>query len=118
MDTGGSYEFPAMKTLNIASSNAFILVYSIEDESSFDEVSSDMIRYMRQFNKQNVTVSFLPPYHFMAHGMAYSYTDHILHTYDPHLAVNCSSNSAFEKEFYFSLFVSPDPDITQPSSSI
>ncbi|ODN00214.1 Dexamethasone-induced Ras-related protein 1 [Orchesella cincta] len=38
MDTGGSYEFPAMKTLNIASSNAFILVYSIEDESSFDEI--------------------------------------------------------------------------------
>lgn len=40
LDTGGAYEFPAMKTLNIASSNAFILVYSIEDDNSFDEVSS------------------------------------------------------------------------------
>ncbi|XP_021958232.1 ras-related protein Rap-2a [Folsomia candida] len=38
LDTSGSYEFPAMKTLNIASSNAFIIVYAVDDDTSFDEM--------------------------------------------------------------------------------
>lgn len=38
LDTAGSYDFPAMKTLNIASSDVFVIVYAVDDEASFDEV--------------------------------------------------------------------------------
>ncbi|KAG7491891.1 hypothetical protein MATL_G00009080 [Megalops atlanticus] len=38
MDTSGSYSFPAMRKLCIRNSDAFALVYSIDDPESFEEV--------------------------------------------------------------------------------
>ncbi|XP_041073071.1 rasd family member 4 [Carcharodon carcharias] len=40
MDTSGSYSFPAMRKLSIQSSDAFALVYAIDDAESFEAVKS------------------------------------------------------------------------------
>jgi len=56
LDTAGDLEFPAMRRLSISSAHAFLLVYSIDDRASFDEVR----RLRQQIKEERAGYGELP----------------------------------------------------------
>ncbi|XP_013783471.1 dexamethasone-induced Ras-related protein 1-like [Limulus polyphemus] len=55
LDTSGSYEFPAMKRLAINMGDAFVLVYSIDDAQSFEDVCRER-EYVQQARSLDVPI--------------------------------------------------------------
>jgi len=56
LDTAGHLEFPAMRRLSISTANAFLLVYSIDDRGSFEEVR----RLWEQIKEERTGYNELP----------------------------------------------------------
>ncbi|XP_071953008.1 ras-related protein Rap-2a-like [Antedon mediterranea] len=56
VDTSGSFAFPAMQTLYIASADAFILVYSFTDYESFKEVKALRQQLVREKKDENFPI--------------------------------------------------------------
>lgn len=51
LDTTGSYDFPAMRQIAISKSEAFVLVYSVDDPKSFEKVKwhrQEILKYKGQ----------------------------------------------------------------------
>ncbi|CAF0814067.1 unnamed protein product [Rotaria sp. Silwood1] len=56
LDTAGNMEFPAMRRLSIATSHAFILVYSVDNMSSFEEIR----HIIEQIKEQRTNYAEIP----------------------------------------------------------
>ena len=62
VDTAGAYPFPAMRALNIANADAFILIFSVDSQKSFEQVRliREEIVESRFKDRQVATSSNLP----------------------------------------------------------
>ncbi|KAL8601504.1 hypothetical protein ACOMHN_000446 [Nucella lapillus] len=56
LDTAGAYSFPAMRQLAITTSKAFVLVYSVDDESSFEAVTELREQIIREKGTDDVPI--------------------------------------------------------------
>lgn len=56
LDTSGAHAFPAMRKLAISTSNAFVLVYSVDDSCSFDEIKRLRDQIIAEKDDENVPI--------------------------------------------------------------